>query len=53
MMIDLHGITPLQKRRNDIIEYSYNSIENIKPSESLHLKNAFPKRKGSFCRKRV
>ena len=28
MMIDLHGITPLQKRRNDIIEYSYNSIEN-------------------------
>ena len=28
MMIDLHGITPLQKRRNDSIDYSYNVIEN-------------------------
>jgi hypothetical protein len=28
MMIDLHGITPLQKRHNDSIDYSYNIIEN-------------------------
>ena len=27
-MIDLHGIKPLQKRRNDSIDYSYNVIEN-------------------------
>ena len=27
-MIDLHGITPLQKRHNDSIDYSYNIIEN-------------------------
>jgi len=28
MMIDLHGITPLQKRRNDSVDYSCNIIEN-------------------------
>ena len=27
-MIDLHGITPLQKKHNDSIDYSYNIIEN-------------------------
>ena len=27
-MIDLNGITPLQKRHNDSIDYSYNIIEN-------------------------